>query len=143
VFAEDINQLLGRGIPIVSELANQFGIAESEVKALVSSGAVSFDDIETAFSNMTSEGGKFAGMMGKQSTTLGGLWSTAKDNVGLALTDIGTSIMEVFNLKEGLGAFISSMGSIRGRLAQTLGGFPQTWFYRKMHPANPRRCFHS
>lgn len=47
LFMEDINQLTGRGIPIIQELAKQFGIAESGVKDLVSSGAVNFKNLQT------------------------------------------------------------------------------------------------
>ncbi|MCA9200396.1 MAG: tape measure protein, partial [Planctomycetales bacterium] len=35
LFAEDINQLQERGIPVVSNLAEQFGVAESEIRKLV------------------------------------------------------------------------------------------------------------
>ena len=38
LFGEDINQLTGRGIPIIGEFAKQFGVAEGEVKKLVSEG---------------------------------------------------------------------------------------------------------
>ena len=31
LFAEDINQLTGRGIPIIGELAKQFGVSDSQV----------------------------------------------------------------------------------------------------------------
>ena len=59
LFAEDINQLTGRGIPIIQELAKQFGVSDSEVKKLVESGKVGFPNIERSFMDMTSQGGKF------------------------------------------------------------------------------------
>jgi hypothetical protein len=87
LFAEDINQLTGRGIPIIQELARQFGVSDSQVKKLVESGQVGFPAIERAFVDMTSEGGKFAGMMAQQSRTTKGLFSTLKDTVnGVFLT---------------------------------------------------------
>lgn len=95
LFMEDINQLTGRGIPIIQELAKQFGIAESEIKELVSSGAVNFGHLQEAFRSLTSEGGKFAGMMEKQSKTLSGRWSTLKDNIIDALIPIGQAISEM------------------------------------------------
>jgi len=42
LFGEDINQLTGRGIPVIQELAKQFGVSESEVKKLVEQGKVGF-----------------------------------------------------------------------------------------------------
>ena len=100
LFAEDINQLTGRGIPIIGELAKQFGVSESEVRKLVESGQVNFGHLEEAFKSLTSEGGKFEGLMEDQSQTVAGLWSTLKDNVGLALTSMGQTIIDTFNLKD-------------------------------------------
>lgn len=99
LFAEDINQFTGRGIPIIGELAKQFGVAETEVRKLVESGKVNFDNLEQAFAAMTAEGGQFSGGMQAQSQTLAGLYSTLKDNVLLALREIGIGISESFDLK--------------------------------------------
>ncbi|HEX8309941.1 MAG TPA: tape measure protein, partial [Chthoniobacteraceae bacterium] len=81
LFAEDINQLTGRGIPIIGEFAKQFGVAESEVKKLVESGAIGFSNLEQAFKSLTGEGGKFFGMMEQQSGTLQGKVSTFNDEM--------------------------------------------------------------
>lgn len=103
LFMEDINQLTGRGIPIIGELAKQFGVAESEVRNLVSSGQVNFSNLRNAFVDLSSEGGKFAGLMDAQSKTLAGSWSTLKDNIQLSLKDIGESIIEGFDLTTVIG----------------------------------------
>ena len=92
LFAEDINQLTGRGIPIIGELAKQFGVSDSEVKKLVESGQVGFPQIEQAFVSMTSQGGKFAGMMEAQSKTTSGLFSTLKDTINEVFLTLGTPI---------------------------------------------------
>ena len=92
LFAEDINQLTGRGIPIIGELAKQFGVSDSEVKKLVESGQVGFPQIEQAFVNMTSQGGKFSGMMEAQSQTTNGLFSTLKDTINEVFLTLGTPI---------------------------------------------------
>lgn len=69
LFMEDINQLTGRGIPIIQELAKQFGVTEDQVRGLVSEGRVGFANIEQAFVDMTSEGGRFFNMMSAQTET--------------------------------------------------------------------------
>jgi tape measure domain-containing protein len=92
LFAEDINQLTGRGIPIIQELAKQFGVSDSEVKKLVESGKVGFPNIERAFIDMTSQGGKFSGMMEAQSKTTSGLFSTLKDTINEVFLTLGTPI---------------------------------------------------
>ena len=113
LFAEDINQLTGRGIPIIGELAKQFGVSESEVRKLTESGLVNFEHLEQAFIALTSEGGKFEGMMEAQSQTVAGKWSTLKDNIGLTLTSIGQTIIETFDLKGVIDRAIEFTANIR------------------------------
>lgn len=92
LFAEDINHLTGRGIPIIQELAKQFGVSDSQVKELVESGQVGFPAIEQAFVSLTSEGGKFQGMMAAQSKTTTGLFSTLKDAINETFLVLGKPI---------------------------------------------------
>jgi len=92
LFAEDINQLTGRGIDVISEFASQLGVGTDQVKKLGSEGKITFPMLEAAFAAMTDEGGSFAGMMERQSKTLAGLWSTLKDNVAMAFTAMGSPI---------------------------------------------------
>lgn len=102
LFQEDINQLTGRGIPIIQELAKQFGVTDGAVRKLVESGKVNFGNLQTAFADLTKEGAKFGGLMEKQSATLPGLISTFTDTVGQGLADVGADIVESLNLKEAL-----------------------------------------
>ena len=92
LFAEDINQLTGRGIPVIQELAKQFGVSDSQVKKMVESGQVGFPNIEKAFIDMTSQGGKFTGMMDAQSKTTSGLFSTLKDSINEVFLSLGQPI---------------------------------------------------
>jgi len=110
IFAEDINQLTGRGIPIIGELAKQFGVSESQVKKLVESGQVGFPQIEKAFSNMAGEGGKFHDMMKAQSATTSGLFSNLKDAVGQVFQALGEPINDAIKplVAEGI-ALVSTL----------------------------------
>jgi tape measure domain-containing protein len=76
LYAEDINQLTEAGIPIMDELAKVLGVQADQVKKLGSEGKISFATLETAFGNMTGEGGRFNGMMDKMSQSTAGLLST-------------------------------------------------------------------
>lgn len=93
LFAEDINQLTGRGIPVIAEFARQLGVTQAEVKGLASEGKITFSNLEQAFKSLTAEGGQFAGLMEAQSQTLAGQFSTLKDNIGFILRDIGTALL--------------------------------------------------
>lgn len=92
---ERLNQLQERGIPILSALADTMGVAETEVRDLVSSGKVGFAEFETAFSSLSQEGGvAFEGMLTK-SKTLSGVYSTLADNWTLKSAEIGKSLLPI------------------------------------------------
>ena len=114
LFGEDINQLTGRGIPVIGELAKQFGVGESEVKKLVESGKIGFPQLQKAFESMTGSGGQFNGMMAAQSQSLSGLWSTMNDGIGGALRDFSGYMLEAFNVKEGIAGLTSGIDIARG-----------------------------
>lgn len=97
LFAEDINQLTGRGIPIIQELAKQFGVADDQVKGLVESGKVGFPQIEQAFKDLTAAGSLFGGLMEAQSKTLTGQLSNLSDAWSQMLNNIGKSNEGIFS----------------------------------------------
>lgn len=98
LFARDINQLSVRGIPIIAELAKQFGVADTEVRGLVRSGQVGFGHLRNALVSLTMEGGKFHNLMQERSQTLNGLLSTFRDNIHISMREFGTVLMKEFDL---------------------------------------------
>ncbi|WP_313376707.1 tape measure protein [Chishuiella sp.] len=88
-YQQDINQFTGRGIPIIKELAKQFGVAESEVRAMTEAGKIGFPEVEKALHAMTSEGGQFFNLIGKQATTLTGAVNRLKHEIELMFNEIG------------------------------------------------------
>jgi len=99
LFGEDINQLQGRGIPIIEELKKQFQGANVDIKKMTADGKIGFENLEKAFASLTSEGGMFFNMTSNQSTTLGGLYSNLQDSVTQNLRTIGDSIVKNLDLK--------------------------------------------
>lgn len=87
-FTIDIRQFAQRGLPIYEALSKTMGKSVEEVNDLISSGKVGFPEVQKALESMTAEGGKFHGMMAAQASSLSGLWSTLKDNIGMALKNI-------------------------------------------------------
>jgi tape measure domain-containing protein len=116
LFAEDINQLTGRGINVNKELAKQFGVQESEIRKLVEQGKVGFPQLEAAFRSMTTGSGDFAGGMEKQSQTFNGLMSTLIDNVSAVARAIGEELLPFFKdlatvgieVAKGIGEFVAN-----------------------------------
>jgi hypothetical protein len=99
LFGEDINQIQGRGIPIIEELKKQFKGANVNIKQMTADGKIGFENLEKAFVSLTSEGGMFFNMTANQSTTLGGLYSNLQDSVTQNLRTIGDSIVKNLDLK--------------------------------------------
>lgn len=81
------------GVPLLDELAKQFGKTKEQVTAMVSKGKVGFADVEKAFITMTSAGGKFDNLMDKQSKTLKGLLSNAEDFLIIFARELGQEIL--------------------------------------------------
>ena len=100
LMGQDLLQLINNGVPIIDMLSQSMGVAKSEIKDMVSEGAVTFPVLVKAFEDSTSQGGKFAGGMQQLSGTLGGVFSTLKDNVNIAFAEIGKSIVESTDLVE-------------------------------------------
>ncbi|NBW11975.1 MAG: hypothetical protein EBR82_28485 [Caulobacteraceae bacterium] len=135
LFAEDINQLTGRGIPIIGELAKMLRVSESDIRGLTEAGKIGFPQIEQAFRNMTAAGGKFHGMMAEQSRTTYGLFSNLKDSINNIFTLLGTPIndalrplmTEVISLTDQLGQRLEAAIGVarnavaKGRLGEMLG----------------------
>lgn len=91
LYTQDLNQFTGRGIPMIRELAKEFGVAESEVKKLVESGKVGFPEVQKVINNLTSETGMFYNLMEKQSQAVTGKISNLEDAWSVALDEMGKS----------------------------------------------------
>ncbi len=91
MYTQDLNQFLGRGIPLTEELAKQFGVTKNKVKSLVEEGKVGFPEVEKAIISLTSEGGKFGGLMEAQSQSITGQISNIEDQIEQMFNEIGKS----------------------------------------------------
>lgn len=89
LFTQDVNQFMGRGIPLVAELSKELGKTESETRKMVTEGKVGFPELQKVIENMTNEGGKFYNLMEMQSTTLSGQISNLGDAWDSMLNSIG------------------------------------------------------
>lgn len=89
LYTQDLNQFTGRGIPMIQELAKQFGVADSEVKKLVEEGKVGFPEVQKVIESLTDAGGKFGGLMEGQSRTISGQIANLQDNIDMMFNEIG------------------------------------------------------
>lgn len=97
MYTQDLNQFTNRGIPMISELAKQFGVAESKVRDLVEAGKVGFPEVQKVVESLTSEGGKFGGLMEEQSRTIVGQISNIEDSVSMMFNELGQQSEGIIN----------------------------------------------
>lgn len=93
VMTRDLRQFINNGVPILQLLAESMNVAEGEIMGLASEGKITFDILTKAFSDATSEGGKFNNGMKTLSKTFHGQWSTLKDNLNIALAEFGKLLL--------------------------------------------------
>lgn len=97
LYTQDLNQFTGRGIPMIRELAKQFGVAENEVKSLVEAGKVGFPEVQKVIMSLTNEGGMFFNLMQEQSKTITGQISNIEDAIATMFNEIGRANEGVIN----------------------------------------------
>ncbi len=131
----EIRDFAMAGIPIVAELAKQYGIAESEIMGMVEAGKVGFPEVQKAFASMAGEGGKFNNMMEKMNSTVTGQLSRLQDAIQQMMNKIGESnegliykaidgasylIENYEKIGRILGVLIASYGAYRAALIATV-----------------------
>ena len=97
LYTQDLNQFTGRGIPMIRELAKEFGVAETEIKSMVEAGKVGFPEVQRVIQNLTNEGGMFYNLMQEQSRTITGQISNIEDSFSMMLNNIGQANEGIIN----------------------------------------------
>lgn len=92
LFTQDVRQFMGRGIPLVQELAKELGKTETEINNMVTAGQIGFPEVQRVIENLTNEGGMFFGLMEEQSKSLTGQISNLEDAWDMMLNDMGTNM---------------------------------------------------
>lgn len=89
LYAADVRQFTGQGIPLVKELAKMYGVTADEINNMVSAGKIGFPDVQKVLNKLTDEGGQFYNLMEKQSKSLTGMisnlgdtWDQVQDHLG-------------------------------------------------------------
>lgn len=115
-YAEDINQLTNAGLSM-ADFAKALGIAETQVKELASKGKIGFAEVDKVIKSMTSEGGRFFGLMDK----LGSTTAVKLSNLNDAFTKIYNSIYA------GISPALSAVLDIIVQTLDPLGNNQEIW----------------
>lgn len=96
LYAQDVRQFTGRGIPLVKELAAMYGKTAEEINTMVSEGKIGFPEVEKVLNKLTNAGGQFYNLMEKQSSSLTGMIANLGDAWDSALNKLGEDNQDVF-----------------------------------------------
>lgn len=128
LMGQDLLQMVNAGFNPLQIMSEKTGKSMFELKKEMEAGKISFDQIKQAMIDATSEGGRFYGMMNKQSQTLEGRLSTLADKWGLvgkaigdfflpaaksaviALTNLGDAVLRLTQLNQTYSASIPNQG---------------------------------
>lgn len=99
VTGEELRQMTEAGVPLTKALADALGVTTAQLSKMIEKGEVGIPTLNKALEQLTSEGGKFFGMMDKQSQTAMGLFSTLKDNIAMFARDVGEESFEYLKSK--------------------------------------------
>lgn len=112
LLTRDIRQFINNGVPLLDLLANKMGVSRGQILGLAEDGKISFEVLNEAIRESTEAGGKFFEGTKKLSGTLGGLFSTLRDNVSIAFAEIGQNISDTLNLKEVMAGLSNVIGDL-------------------------------
>jgi tape measure domain-containing protein len=131
---EELNRFLEAGVPILGQLAQNYGVTTGQMSKMIEDGKVGFSALDKALTSLTTGNGQFAGMMEKQSHTFLGIMSNAKDAIGALLAAMGEQMLPGLKVlgeafigasKDGgsLMKMMTKMGEGLGFLASGFAGF--------------------
>lgn len=111
---QDAMQFVSNGIPIWALLQKTTGKSIDQLRQLASEGQISFDIVNKALAQATMQGGMYYKATEKLSKSLGGLYSTLKDNVNIAFGELGSEMVKAINLQE----LITKISDFAGKLTE-------------------------
>lgn len=111
LMGQDLLQMVNAGFNPLQEISRTTGRSMKLLEKDMEDGKITVDMVTKAFTSATSEGGRYFGMMEKQSQTLAGQWSTLKDNTHELAVVIGDRFMP--NLKGSIGLMSSMVATVK------------------------------
>lgn len=135
---QDLLQFINAGFNPLQQIAEKTGMTMAELKDKVSEGAISFEMVQQAFMDATSEGGRFDNMLEKIAETpagkmqqLAGAWEEMKIKLGAAFQPLVAMALDLANkllpMVEPFLKFVESnvqkVANVIGKIEIDTGGF--------------------
>lgn len=86
--SNELRQFNMRGVPLMAELTEMFGVSEVAIRKMAEEGTISADAVEEAFARMGGAGGKFDGLMEKLSNSMQGRWEKLKEAFSMSAFEV-------------------------------------------------------
>jgi len=109
---QELRQLTEAGVGIIPELSKLTGISEKDLASSVSDYNIPAAVVRQALVNMTSEGGRYFGLLERQAQTLHGIFSNLVDSVYFLSSSFGSQIVRVLNLGEAIKKFTAFLNKL-------------------------------
>jgi tape measure domain-containing protein len=90
---EELNMLLEAGVPILDQLAKDYGVTSNELFKMISQGQVGFENVDKALTGLATGSGKFSNLMEKQSKSFLGIMSNIVDTLEQLAIGIGKELL--------------------------------------------------
>lgn len=135
LMGQDLLQMINAGFNPLSVMAEKTGKSIGQLKEEMSAGAISTDMVAQAFADVTSEGGKFHGMLEKMSKNTSGLISNFEGALEEMYNKLGENNEQLINdtikmattlvqnyeeVGKALGALVITYGAYKGAVIATM-----------------------
>jgi tape measure domain-containing protein len=117
LMGQDLLQLINAGFNPLQQISKTTGRSVRDLKADMEKGLITFEMVEGAFKDATSEGGLFFNLMEKQSESVGGKLSTIEGNI----EEVGKKLFEanqggVSDMTGGIAELTSNINELAGAI---------------------------
>ena len=127
LMGQDLLQMINAGFNPLVQIAEKTGKSVATLKDEMSKGKISVEMVTEAFMDATSEGGKFYGMLEKQSQGIQGSLSNVQGALQDMFNDLGEKMQEPvtdgLHLLQRLIQHYEEVGKVIGVLVTTYGGY--------------------
>lgn len=113
LMGQEARQMINAGFNPLKAISDSTGQSMATLTQKMHDGQISVQDVAMAFLSATSEGGQFFGMADEQAKTLGGLFNKLSESVTFALSDIGESLKNTFDIAGVVLILTNSIGVLK------------------------------
>lgn len=125
LMGQEVNQMIEAGFNPLQEISRMTGKSMATLSQEMEAGQISSRTLAAAFASAAGPGGRFNGMMQKQSATLTGLFSTLMDNAAIVARALGNAMLPTLKIFTQIGITLSKLVTNfvekNGELFQTIG----------------------